>query len=224
MRGQQPAGARQVDADGVVRIEQGRSGVGARLLGLALLFTVACLALSAWLMTASGPVSAPPAEAPAPRASAPVATPRTTAPRPSRPPVAATVAAVASPVEEDVPEEDDAAPSEEPMEEKTGLQLFVPGTKPIKKGIVVPEGFELPPGYLRHYQTTDSGKMLKPILLFHPDYKPLDAQGQPVPLPESRVVPEDMAPPGMPIQMLDVPENTVSDTPTEPTEPTEPME
>ena len=41
----------------------------------------------------------------------------------------------------------------------TGIALFPPlGTDPIKRGIVVPEGFELPPGYVRHYQTTDDGE------------------------------------------------------------------
>jgi hypothetical protein len=96
------------------------------------------------------------------------------------------------------------------MEEKTGLALFVPGTKPLKRGIVVPEGFELPPGYVRHYQTTDSGQMLEPILTFHPDYTPLDEHGQPVEVPESRVVPPELAPPGMPIVMLEVPEGPES--------------
>lgn len=115
-------------------------------------------------------------------------------------------AAVPAPEQAPEPEEFELVPEEEPMEGKSGLALFVPGTKPIKRGIVVPEGFELPPGYMRHYQTTDEGEMLEPILMFHPDYQPLDANGEPVPLGDNRVVPPELAPPGMPIQYLDVPE------------------
>ena len=90
--------------------------------------------------------------------------------------------------------------------EHAGLAVFPPpGTKPIKHGIVVPEGFELPPGYVRHYQATDDGRRLPPILMFHPDYELVDAQGNPVPMPENRVVPPEMAPPGLPVQMLDDP-------------------
>jgi hypothetical protein len=132
--------------------------------------------------------------------------------RPSPPPVS--VPATEAPPEA-APEPEDFASAlvDEPMGEKTGLALFVPGTKPIKKGIVVPEGFEVPPGYMRHYQTTDDGQMLQPILMFHPDYKPVDEEGQPIPLPESRMVPPEMAPPGIPIQLLDVPERTAEPTP-----------
>ena len=57
----------------------------------------------------------------------------------------------------------------------SGIGLFPPpGTDPIKVGIVVPDDFELPEGYLRHYQVTDDGQELEPILLFHPDYELLD--------------------------------------------------
>jgi hypothetical protein len=88
--------------------------------------------------------------------------------------------------------------------EREGIAAFPPpGTKPVKRGIVVPEDFELPEGYVRHHQTTDDGQQLPPILMFHPDYQFLDEHGAPVPLPEDRVVPPDMAPPGLPIQMLD---------------------
>ncbi|HLK13044.1 MAG TPA: hypothetical protein VKW76_16835 [Candidatus Binatia bacterium] len=88
----------------------------------------------------------------------------------------------------------------------TGIQAFPPpGTKPIKRGIVVPDGFELPPGYVRHYQTTDDGQQLPPILMFSPDYTFVDANGKPVAVPADRVVPPSMAPPGLPMRMLDVP-------------------
>ena len=91
-------------------------------------------------------------------------------------------------------------------EQKTGINLFPPpGTDPPKAGIIVPDGYELPPGYVRHYQTTDDGQQLPPILMFHPDFQPVDERGQPIPLPEDRVVPPDMAPPGLPHDVLQVP-------------------
>jgi len=90
--------------------------------------------------------------------------------------------------------------------EKSGIQLFPPpGTKPIKVGILVPEDFELPPGYVRHYQATDDGERVPAILMFHPDFHPVDANGTPIALPEDRVVPPDLAPPGMPIELLTPP-------------------
>jgi hypothetical protein len=44
--------------------------------------------------------------------------------------------------------------------------------------------------------------------MFHPDYEGADADGNPVALPEDRIVPPDMAPRGMPIQKLDDPDTT----------------
>jgi len=97
--------------------------------------------------------------------------------------------------------------------EHAGIAAFPPaGTKPIKRGIIVPDDFELPEGYVRHYQTTDDGRRLPPVLMFHPDYEGVDAQGNPVPLPEDRLVPPDMAPPGLPIQTLDAPEQAGTST------------
>jgi len=88
----------------------------------------------------------------------------------------------------------------------TGIDVFPkPGTDPIKIGIVVPEAFELPEGYVRHFQVTDDGRPLEPILMFHPDYEFLDERGRPVPLPKDLVVPPELAPPGLPIQMLELP-------------------
>jgi hypothetical protein len=90
--------------------------------------------------------------------------------------------------------------------ERTGIHLFPrPGTKPIKGGILVPDGFELPPGYMRHYQATDDGEPVPPILVFHPDYHLVDPSGKPIPLPPGRVVPPELAPPGMPIQSIEAP-------------------
>ncbi len=41
--------------------------------------------------------------------------------------------------------------------------------------------------------------------MFHPDYQFVDEHGAAVPLPEDRVVPPDMAPPGLPIRLLELP-------------------
>ena len=88
--------------------------------------------------------------------------------------------------------------------ETGGIAAFpLPGTKPIKPGIVVPEEMELPEGYVRHYQTTDDGKQLPAILMFHPDYQFVNAHGEPVEIPADRIVPPDMAPEGMHIEMLE---------------------
>jgi hypothetical protein len=84
------------------------------------------------------------------------------------------------------------------------------GTMPLLEGVVVPDGFELPPGYVRHYQVTDDGERLPAILMFSPDYAWVDESGAAIPLPESRVVPPELAPPGMPIEILRVPEREAS--------------
>jgi hypothetical protein len=90
-----------------------------------------------------------------------------------------------------------------PGEAPTGLMLFpAPGTDPVKKGIIVPEDFELPPGYVRHYQATDDGERMPAILMFSPDKPPVDANGQPMKVTENGIVPPELAPPGMPIQLL----------------------
>jgi hypothetical protein len=91
--------------------------------------------------------------------------------------------------------------------ETEGIAVFpLPGTDPPKPGVIVPEDFLLPEGYVRHYQTTDDGEQLPPILMFHPDYEFVDAAGAPVPVPADRVVPPEMVPPGMPVRTLEVPE------------------
>jgi hypothetical protein len=88
--------------------------------------------------------------------------------------------------------------------EHAGLEAMPPpGSKPIKQGIVVPDDVELPPGYIRHYQTTDDGRQLPPILMYHPDFAGTDANGNPIPVPADRIVPPDMAPPGLPHRTLD---------------------
>ena len=92
--------------------------------------------------------------------------------------------------------------------ETGGIAAFPPpGTDPPKRGIVVPQDYELPEGYVRHYQSTDDGKDLEPILMFSPDYEFRDQNGQPIALPKDRVVPPELAPAGLPIRTLDVPES-----------------
>jgi hypothetical protein len=88
----------------------------------------------------------------------------------------------------------------------TGLGAFnPPGTKPPLIGLAVPEDFPLPPGYVRHYQATDDGQRIEPILMFAPDYQPRAPDGTPVPMPADRVVPPELAPPGLPIRRITVP-------------------
>ena len=96
--------------------------------------------------------------------------------------------------------------------ETRGLAAFPPaGTNPVKRGLVVPDDFELPPGYVRHYQTTDDGQPLEPILMFSPDYQLVDANGAAVPAPKDGIVPPEMAPPGLPLRTLEVPKTPHAD-------------
>ena len=114
-----------------------------------------------------------------------------------------------SPVGAPPPPRATAGGADETERERTpsGIALFPPrGSEPVRVGLVVPDGFELPEGFMRHYQVTDDGQELPPILVVHPDYELLDAQGQPVPRPEGGVVPPDLAPPGLPIETLVVPD------------------
>ncbi len=91
----------------------------------------------------------------------------------------------------------------------TGLGAFnPPGTKPPLVGLAVPEDFALPPGYVRHYQATDDGQRIEPILMFAPDYEAQTPDGRPVALPKDRVVPPELAPPGLPIRRIVVPAPT----------------
>jgi hypothetical protein len=88
----------------------------------------------------------------------------------------------------------------------TGLGAFSPpGTRPPMVGLAVPEDFPLPPGYVRHYQATDDGQRIEPILMFAPDLQLLDAARQPIAMPADRVVPPELAPPGLPIRRIVVP-------------------
>jgi hypothetical protein len=100
----------------------------------------------------------------------------------------------------------DAIPALIAAGEKGGITVFpLPGTKPVKRGLIVPDDFPLPEGYVRHYQTTDDGEQLPAILMFHPDYDFVNDRGEPIAVPADRVVPPDLALPGL-NQMLDVPD------------------
>jgi hypothetical protein len=64
-----------------------------------------------------------------------------------------------APSAEEPPAKDDAGFGAVDPAHPSGIALFPPpGTKPIKQGVLVPEDFELPPGYVRHYQATDDGE------------------------------------------------------------------
>lgn len=204
----QPAEKRTVDRDGVVRVRRERGSIVPALIVSALALVAGALFL---LFSAGG--SAPVSEERPPRRAAPkpiATTPPNPEPglHPVDPPSPAPASAPAPVVSEPVQE---ATISPDRHDENSGLALFHPGIKPIKVGIVVPDGFELPPGYVRHYQTTDDGQMLAPILMFHPDHPPLDAQGQPMKVPADRIVPPELAPPGMPIRMLEPPKSSTDE-------------
>ena len=88
----------------------------------------------------------------------------------------------------------------------SGLGAFSPpGTRPPLIGLAVPEDFVLPEGYVRHHQATDDGQRIEPILRFSPDYEVVDAAGKPIAIGEDRVVPPELAPPGLPIRHIVIP-------------------
>ena len=96
----------------------------------------------------------------------------------------------------------------------TGLGAFSPpGTRPPLVGLAVPEDFVLPEGYVRHYQATDDGQRIEPILMFSPDSQFLAPAHEAIALPKDRVVPPELAPPGLPIRRVVIP------APTEPGRP-----
>lgn len=88
----------------------------------------------------------------------------------------------------------------------SGIGAFTPpGTSPPLVGLAVPDDFELPEGYVRHFQTTDDGQPIEPILMFSPDFRFVDEQGRPIEIPENRVVPPELAPVGLPIREIEIP-------------------
>ncbi|MBW8807799.1 MAG: hypothetical protein JF591_02995 [Lysobacter sp.] len=89
---------------------------------------------------------------------------------------------------------------------RTGLGAFnPPGTSPPLMGLAVPEDYALPQGYVRHHQVTDEGVPIEPILMFSPDFVLRDARGRPIAMPADRVVPPELAPPGMPRRQIQIP-------------------
>jgi hypothetical protein len=97
---------------------------------------------------------------------------------------------------------------------RSGLGAFnPPGTRPPLVGLAVPAEFVLPEGYVRHHQATDDGQRIEPILMFAPDHPLFDAAGRPIAMPKDRVVPPELAPPGLPVRRIVIP------APTEPGRP-----
>ena len=88
---------------------------------------------------------------------------------------------------------------------RTGLGAFnPPGTSPPLEGLAVPANFKLSPGYVRHHQVTDDGVPIEPILMFSPDFTLHDANGRRIAIPANRVVPPELAPPGLPLRWVRV--------------------
>lgn len=187
-------------------------------IGIALLLAAVGLALLALLWLNSGPHPDPEAGMAAPAPSPAPASARAT---PAPPPLAQAPAAQPRLPEGDADPTPDlrsyVARGEKPtMAEviarlhergiRTGLGAFnPPGTSPPLVGLAVPEDFPLPKGYVRHHQATDDGQRIEAILMFAPDYQPLDAAGQPIAVPKDRVVPPELAPPGMPVRRITIP-------------------
>jgi hypothetical protein len=91
----------------------------------------------------------------------------------------------------------------------SGLGAFSPpGTRAPLVGLAVPEDFVLPDGYVRHYQATDDGQRIEPVLMFAPDRQFVDAAGRPIEIPQNRVVPPELAPPGLPMRRIVMPPQT----------------
>jgi len=88
----------------------------------------------------------------------------------------------------------------------TGIGAFSPpDTRPNLVGLAVPADYVLPDGYVRHFQTTDDGQDIEPVLMYAPDRQVLDAAGQPIAIPADRVVRPEQAPPGLPLRRVVIP-------------------
>jgi hypothetical protein len=211
---------RATPGDGVrvVRTSAVRRVVRLTLLAMSAVVLVVVVALLGLRMPPAG-TAAPPAASPAEpappsppvaqRPDAPPLAPLTVAERPAAPEARAPSARAvrrAPPTTVEPPEKEDEPFTIGGPDEQGGLKVFPPmGTKPIKRGIIVPDDYELPPGYVRHFQSTDDGERLPAILMFSPDYDWVDAEGRPVALPADRVVPPEMAPPGLRVELLEPP-------------------
>jgi hypothetical protein len=197
----------RVDRDGVRTVELAgvRRGVWLIVLAMAFVGIAGVLALRLAMSGGASEQASPPASvslaAPAP------APPTRPPPKPARP-VRRAAPPPSAALEGEIPAEAPELPGfpEESASGPSGIALYPPmGSDPPKRGILVPEDFELPEGYVRHYQATDEGEGLPAILMFHPDYDWIGEDGEAIDLPEDRVVPPELAPPGLPIRMLDLP-------------------
>lgn len=94
----------------------------------------------------------------------------------------------------------------------TGIGAFSPpDTRPNLVGLAVPADFALPDGYVRHFQTTDDGQDIEPILMYAPGLDVLDAAGRPIAIPADRVVRAEQAPPGLPLRHIVIPKPLAPD-------------
>ena len=87
----------------------------------------------------------------------------------------------------------------------TGLGAFNPPGTPPENRPGRSRGLPLPDGYVRHYQATDDGQRIEPILMFAPDREIRDANGRPIKVPEDHVVTPELAPPGFPLRRITIP-------------------
>lgn len=88
----------------------------------------------------------------------------------------------------------------------TGLGAFnPPGTSPPLIGLAVPDDYVMPEGYVRHFQATDDGQRIEPVLMYSPDYEFFDSAGRRIQIPEDRIVPVELAPPGLPLRPIEIP-------------------
>jgi hypothetical protein len=195
--------------DGVVR---GEGPVRARVLAICAAVLVALVGAAGWMALQPGQENGRPepsgGTAPKSAAKAIAREPAPLQPEPQRAAPFAPVPErrVESPAANDAAEESAVDGDDQeitvdqlPRGDGTGIDAFPrPGTKPLQRGLIVPDGYELPAGFVRHYQTTDDGVQLAPILKFHPDHVPEGA-------PADGVVPPELAPRDMPQHWLELP-------------------
>lgn len=192
-----------------------RPSPGRLVIALLLAIAGGCALLLLWMPSLPGstpaPVAAPPVVAALPPA-APAATPRPGPAQPARPPegdadptpdLSSVVARGEKPSMAEVIER---------LHQRgihSGLGAFSPpGTSPPLVGLAVPEDFVLPKGYVRHHQATDDGQRIEAILMFAPDFQLVDANNAPITMPANRVVPPELAPPGLPVRRIVIPPPT----------------
>lgn len=191
-------------------------------LAVALLLAAGGLALLAFLWLTSGPDAGPDAPAPPLSAAAIAVTPAPVGQPAMAPPPAAASRAPEGDADPTPDLRSYVARGEQPTMAEvitrlhqrgihTGLGAFnPPGTRPPLVGLAVPEDYPLPKGFVRHHQATDDGQRIEAILMFAPDYQPVDAAGRPMVLPQDRVVPPELAPAGLPVRRITIPPPTDS--------------